>query len=197
LDLRNCRKISEAGIAQAGAKPTLRVLKIGGPEIDDQVLELVAKMQQLTGLSLDSCNISDSGVAGLTQLPLEDLTIFQCAAITDQGLNVLAAYDQLRRLTLRDVAARGTALEKLPQPDRLVALNMEQSGITDAEVPLLARFTQLESLNLGQTRLTDEAIEALAQLTWLKELTLTQTGITDEGAARLRQLLPDVEIRFN
>ncbi len=197
LDLRNCRKITTEGIAQAGQKKTLRVLKIGGPQIDDQVLDLVAQMSQLTGLSLDSCDISDTGVAKLDRLPLGDLTIFQCANITDEGLNVLAAYDRMRRLTLRGVAALGAALERLPQPDLLVTLNLEQSGITDAEVPVLARFTKLESLNLGQTRLTDEAIEALVKLNWLKHLTLTQTNITDDGAQRLREALPAVSIRFN
>lgn len=197
LDLRNCRKITKEGIAQAGAKKTLRMLKIGGPEIDDPVLDLVTQMGELTGLSLDGCNISDAGVAQLDRLPLDDLTIFQCANITDEGLNVLAAYDRMRRLTLRGVAARGAALEKLPQPNLLVTLNLEQSGITDAEVPVLARFTKLESLNLSQTRLTDEAIEGLAKLTWLKDLTLTQTNFTNEGAQRLREALPDVSIRFH
>lgn len=197
LDLRNCRKITTEGIAQARTKTTLRMLKLGGPEIDDQVLDLVAQIGQLTGLSLDDCNISDAGVAKLDRLPLGDLTIFQCANITDEGLNVLAAYDRMRRLTLRGVAARGAALEKLPHPDLLVALNLEQSGITDAEVPVLARFTKLDSLNLGQTRLTDDAIEGLAKLNWLKDLTLTQTSITDEGVQRLRDALPDVSIRFH
>jgi Leucine-rich repeat (LRR) protein len=197
LDLRNCRKVTKAGIEQIGEKRSLRVLKVGGPEIDDEALELVAGMDHLTGLSLDNCDITDARVAKLDRLPMEDFTIFQCANISDEGLSVLAAYDRLQRLTLRDVAAQGTALERLPKPELLVALNMEQSGFTDAQASLLARFTGLESLNLSQTRLTDDGVEALSQLTWLKTLVLTQTSITEEGAAQLRQKLPDVSIRMN
>ncbi len=197
LDLRNCRKVTKAGIEQIGEKRSLRVVKLGGPEIDDEALELVAGMDHLTGLSLDNCDITDAGVGKLNRLPMEDFTIFQCANISDEGLTVLTAYDRLRRLTLRDVVAQGTALEWLPNPELLVELNMEQSGITDAQAPLLVRFTELESLNLSQTRLTDDAVEALSQLTWLKTLVLTQTSITDGGAAQLRQKLPDVSIRMN
>jgi Leucine-rich repeat (LRR) protein len=197
LDLRNCRKVSKAGIAQIGQKRSLRMLKLGGPEIDDEVLELVADMDHLTGLSLDNCDITDAGLAKLERLPLDDLTIFQCANVSDEGLGVLAAYDRLRRLTLRDVAAQGTALEHLPNPELLVALNLEQSAFSDPQTPLLARFTGLQSLNLSQTHLTDDAVDALAALTWLKTLILTQTDITDEAAQRLRQALPDVSIRFH
>ena len=197
LDLRNCRGVTKAGIEQIGGKKSLRSLKIGGPKINDEVLELVAKMDHLTGLSLDNCDITNEGVAKLDRLPLDDFTIFLCANITDDGLGALAAYDRLRRLTLRDVAARGTALEKLPKPELLLSLNMEQSAFTDAETPLLARFTKLETLNLSQTAVSDESIEALSRLTGLKELVLMQTQITDQGAARLREALPNVSIRFN
>ncbi|MCL4201000.1 MAG: hypothetical protein KJ000_00795 [Pirellulaceae bacterium] len=197
LDLRNCRGVTKTGIEQIGGKKSLRIFKIGGPKINDDVLEAVAKMEHLTGLSLDNCDITNGGVAKLDRLPLDDFTIFLCANITDEGLGVLASYDRLRRLTLRDVAARGTALEKLPKPELLVELNMEQSGFTDAQTPLLARFPKLESLNLSQTSVSDESIEALSQLTGLKELVLMQTKISEEGAARLRQALPNVSLRFN
>ncbi|MCH5375535.1 MAG: hypothetical protein JJ992_16315, partial [Planctomycetes bacterium] len=110
LDIRNCRGVTKKGIEQIGHKKSLRVLKIGGPKVDDEILGLVAGMDNLTGLSLDNCSITDAGVASLGRLPLEDLTVFQCANITDEGLNVLASYDRLQRLTLRDVGAKGISL---------------------------------------------------------------------------------------
>jgi internalin A len=197
LDLRNCRRISKEGIAQIGKKRSIRVLKLGGPEIDDQVLELVAEMDQLTGLSLDLCDITDAGIRRLTNLPLDDLTIFQCVNITDEGLDVLAHYDRLRRLTLRDVSATGAALQFLPNPEALVTLNLEQSRFSDAQTPLLPRFTGLETLILSQTDLTDDAIDSLQALTWLNDLMLTQTRITDQGVQRLREALPGVSIRLH
>ncbi|MBC8870646.1 MAG: hypothetical protein H8E44_14580 [Planctomycetes bacterium] len=196
LDLRNCREVTKSGIEALAKKDTLRTLKIGGPEVTDDVLAAVTGMEQLATLSLDNCDITDAGVAGLDRLSLVDLTIYQASNVTDTGLAVLANYDNLQRLTLRDAfGTKGTALAKLPHPEKLVALNMSQSGISDAEVVHLAGMTHLESLNLSETRLTDQAVDALAKLTSLKEMVLTQTGIGEEGMNRLRTALPDCSIR--
>lgn len=197
LDVRNCRGVTNKGIQQAGTKKSIRMLKIGGPKIDDSVLELVATMDNLTGLSLDNCAIADAGIAKLGRLPLVDLTIYQCTKVTDKGLEVLASYRELCDLTLSDVGANGTALAKLPHPEKLISLDMAQSRITDAEVAHLARLTNLETLDLSQTELTDAAVDTLSKLTSLKRLTLTQTKISEAGTARLRKALPKCEVRAN
>ena len=197
LDIRNCRNVTNQGIEQLAGKETLRTLKIGGPQIDDGVLGVVAVMANLTGLSMDNCDITDAGVAKLAQLPLVDLTIYQCANISDKGLGVLTSFTDLTRLTLRDVAATGAALAKLPQPEKLISLNMAQSGITDAEIVYLAGLTALESLNLSETVLTDNAVEGLSKLASLKELVLLQTGVSDDGKQRLAEALPDCDIQLN
>ena len=196
LDIRNCREVTKAGIAQLATKDTLRTLKIGGPEVNDDVLAAVASMDKIVSLSLDNCDITDTGVAQLGKLPLADLTIYQASSVTDAGLDVLANYGTLRRLTLRDTPdTKGAALAKVPNPEKLVSLNMAQSGITDAEVANLERMTSLESLNLSETLLTDQAVDVLAKLTSAKEMILTQTSITEEGITRLRDALPDCSIR--
>ena len=196
LDLRNCRAVTESGIEALAKKDTLRTLKIGGPQVTNDVLAGVTGMEQLATLSLDNCDITDAGIAGLDRLPLVDLTIYQASNVTDTGLAVLANYDNLQRLTLRDVfGTKGTALAKLPHPEKLVSLNMSQSGIGDAEVTHLAGMTNLESLNLSETQLTDQAVDALAKLTSLKELVLTQTGISEKGMNRLRTALPSCSIQ--
>jgi len=195
LDIRNCRLITKSGIEGLSKKETLRTLKVGGPEVTDDVLAVVAGMDKLATLSLYNCNITDVGVAGLDQLPLVDLTIYQAPNVTDVGLEVLANYDNLQRLTLRDtLRTKGTALARLPYPEKLISLNMSQSGIGDVEVAHLAGMTSLESLNLSETRVTDRAVDALAKMTSLKEVVLTQTGISEEGMNRLRTALPDCSI---
>lgn len=197
LDVRNCRGVTRQGIEQLAAKKSLRVLKIGGPNIDDDLLKLVAGMDNLTGLVLDNCSVTDDGVAGLVKLPLVDLTVYQCTRVTDEGLEVLAGYGNLQRLTLSDVPAKGSALAMLPHPEKLVSLNLAQSRVTDAEVAHIASMKHLESLNLSQTTITDAAIETLSGMASLEQLILSQTGISEEGIGRLRAALPDCAIRAN
>ncbi len=196
LDVRNCRGVTEKGIEQAGTKKSIRMLKSAERRSTTACWKLVATMDNLTGLSLDNCTITDLH-AKLGKLPLVDLTIYQCTKVTDKGLEMLASYRELRDLTLSDVGANGTALAKLPHPEKLISLDMAQSRITDAEVAHLARLTNLETLNLSQTELTDAAVDTLSKLTSLKRLTLTQTKISEAGTARLRKALPKCEVRAN
>ena len=197
LDLRNCRGVTKAAIEKLAEKKSLSMLKIGGEKIDDAVLEIVGKLGTLTGLSLDNCPITDAGAARLAGLPLADLTLYQCANVTDNGAAFLADANDLTRLTLRDVAVQGTVLSKLPKPEKLVSLNLAQSRITDAEIGNLAALTNLETLVLSQTAITDACVNDLAKLKKLKRLIVTETGITAGGVDKLQAALPDCQIQFN
>ncbi len=194
LDLRNCRGITQVGFEKLAARKTLRTLKIGGATVDDQTLERVGQMRNLTGLSLDNGDISDAGIAKLASLPLVSFTIYQCANISDLGLDIFATLPNLQRLTLRDVGVMGSSLGKLPHPELLVTLNMAQSQITDAEVIQLEKMSGLKELTLSETALTDTAIDALAKLTSLIKLSMTQTQVTQDGFDRLAKALPNCAI---
>ena len=197
LDLRNCRGVTKAAIEQLAEKKSLRMLKIGGEKIDDSVLKVVAKIEGLKGLSLDNCPITDAGVSKLAGLPLADLTLYQCANVTDKGVAFLAEANDLTRLTLRDVAVQGTVISKLPKPEQLVALNLAQSKLTDAEIGNLAGLANLDTLVLSQTEITDASVDTLAKLAKLKRLIVTETGLTAEGVEKLRAALPECKIQFN
>ena len=167
--------MTKAGIELLIGQQSLRSLKIGGVSIDDEALAVVAKINRITTLSVDNCPVTDGGVARLGSLPLEELTIYQCTNVSDEGLRVLGSFANLHSLTLRDVKAHGASLALLPQPEKLVELNMAQSGITDAEVVHLTRFPRLESLTLSETAISDAAVDTLAKLTSLRSLTIAQT----------------------
>jgi Leucine-rich repeat (LRR) protein len=197
LDVRNCRGVTKKGIEEVVKKDSIRTLKLGGSAINDSVLALIAEMPKLTGLCLDGCELTNAGLEKIAALPIEDLELHQCPKVTDEGLNVLGNYKNLKRLTIQGTSAKCAALAKLPSPEKLVALNLVQSGITDAEVAALVAFTHLENLNLSQTAITDAAIETLSKLTSLKQLVMTQTHVTEEGAKKLRQAMPNCTIRTN
>jgi Leucine-rich repeat (LRR) protein len=197
LDVRNCRGVGKATFERLAEKKSLRVLKIGGEQVDDAVLEIIGKLDQVTGLSLDNCAISDVGVAKLANLPLDNLTIYQCAQVTDEGAAIIAGMDKLTQLTLRDVGVQGAVLTKLPKPDKLVSLNLAQSKISDAQLEIVAGLTNLETLVLINTAITDAAVEPLKKLTKLKSLDLTQTGMTNEGVQKLQAALPKCNVQFN
>ena len=69
LDVRNCRNVTKEGIEQLAAKKTLRMLKLGGPGIDDGILELVGQMTQLTGLTVATACIQAGAAEIGSSLP--------------------------------------------------------------------------------------------------------------------------------
>ena len=195
LDVRNCRGVTKTGIEALVGKTSLKTLKLGGGAMGDETLAVVARLNQVTTLSLDNCPITDQGLAGLAKLPLVDLTIYQCTDVTDEGLGFLRSLQDLKRLTLRDTKAKGACLALVPHPEKLLELNLAQSGLTDVEAVGLARFTKLEELVLSETGITDSAVETLKELTSLKSLTVAQTSLTEQGLRRLTDALPKCVIR--
>lgn len=195
LDVRGCRNISKAGLEKFRDKASLRVLKIGSPKIDDEVMALVGTMTGITSLALDTCNITDAGVAKLDKLPLTSFTVFQCSDVNDEGLRVLRNYPDLAQLTLRDVPAKCACLSLLPHPEKLTSLTLGQSNISDSEAAVLSKMTNLQKLDLSITDVTDGVIDTLSQLKNLKQLTITETGIGEEGVQKLTAALPDCAIR--
>ncbi len=71
------------------------------------------------------------------------------------------------------LAGRGAALAAVPQLTNVVALDLYEQGITDADVAALAAspyVSNLHTLNLGRNRLSDAGIEVLVASTQLTRL---------------------------
>ena len=118
---------------------------------------------------LESLALSGGGCAAgaLEQLRgcrnLRSVDVSFDASVTDAALAPLSDLNALIDLNVagcRNVSDRGLA--SLPAP-RLERLNLRGTGVTDAGVPLLAKFTQLRELDLRGTAVSQQAISALAR----------------------------------
>ena len=196
LDIRNCRKITPEGIEKITGKGTLRVLKVGGPKIDDAVLAVIGGMKNLTGLSLDNCDITDAGVVKLADLPLVDLTIYQAPNVTDKGLAVLANFSNLKRLTPsrrpderlrpRRTSPSGEAHLAKPRP----VANFRY------RTPRSSRNSRTSNpSSSSETAVSDAVVDTLSKLKKLKTLVITQTQVSPAGVEKLEKALPGCTIR--
>lgn len=197
LDVRSCPNVTTEGIEKLVEKPSLRMLKVGGQSVDHTTLKILGEIKQLSGLAIQNSNITNAGLAELVKLNLNDVTVEQCSAITDDGLKFLEGYNRLKKLTLRDLRITGDALSHLSQPDNLMVLNVAQTRVNDESLKGLTKAVNLQELNLSETPVSDAAIESLSQLKNLKKLSVMQTKMTDEGIEKLKAALPDCEIREN
>jgi hypothetical protein len=72
----------------------------------------------------------------------------------------------------------------------ITAINLSNTKITDAGVPLLKVHESLTFLNLDQTQVTDRGLEALTSLQRLRLLSVRGTQVTNEGVEKLQKSLP-------
>ncbi|MGC6427258.1 MAG: c-type cytochrome domain-containing protein [Akkermansiaceae bacterium] len=75
-------------------------------------------------------------------------------------------------------------------------LDLNQTGITDAGLDVVASLENLEWLNLYGTAVTDAGLAKLKSLTKLKKLYLWNSKATPVGADALKKELPELEIIF-
>ncbi|MGI8978881.1 MAG: hypothetical protein ACR2FY_06620 [Pirellulaceae bacterium] len=76
----------------------------------------------------------------------------------------------------------------------LEMLNLKQTQVTDAGLVHLQAFKHLTVLNLNSTHVTDAGLTHLYGLSQLGYLDLTGTKVTDEGIEKLQKALPNCEI---
>lgn len=197
LDLRNCFEVTAEGFKHLQDKKSLRTLKIGGSNITDEVLELISQFDQLTTLSLDNTELTNYSTHFLASLPLTNLTLYQGASLSDEGLGFLSQMKSLTRLTVRDIRTNGAFLATLPAPEKLTDLNIAQTTLGDEQAQALSKMTNLKRLIVNQTAITDKTLEVIMNLKSLQKVEMTQTDISSEAVTKLREALPDCEIRKN
>ncbi len=90
-------------------------------------------------------------------------------------------------------------LDNLPQLRSLMLSHHDASQVTDASVPMLARYPRLEALNVVRTNLTEDGIMRLVgmpELQGLKELRVSATRAGDEALRAIGKMeqLEDLDI---
>jgi hypothetical protein len=71
---------------------------------------------------------------------------------------------------------------------------LDNSRVTDADLPCLKKYDYLTHISLKNTQVTDRGLIVLRDCRQLKEVDLTGTKTTNEGVADLRQVLPSAKI---
>jgi len=194
LDLRGTTQVSNPGLEQLRGLKKLKTLRLGGYQINDDTLAIVVKLSSLTGLTIDEAAVTDAGLARLSRLPLEEISISRCYSITDDGFRHFGDFTALRQLSVRGIPLAGTGLVHLRGKNQLAVLRLNETGINDAALEPLRGLKSLARLELRETQITDAAVNLLGSLKRLKVLDIGQTGITDAGAKQLAAVLPQCKI---
>ncbi len=168
---------------------------IGSPHVTDRGIAMLAELDQLEELSLDSHLISDRGVDRIADIrSLKKLTLWGTHGmkITDQGLKRFGQLPNLKNLGfggffnyLSAIPITDEGLANLKTLKSLEELDLRGTKITDEGLKTLKSMAGLRILNLYKTQVTDGGLEALAACPSLQDLILAGTEVGDEGVKLL------------
>jgi hypothetical protein len=148
-----------------GALKGLTKLDLTGRNLNDEQLEFVSELTELTELKL----------------------IYNF--ITDAGLKHLQGLKKLRVLELGvENRIRGPGLKHLLELKNLEFLALDNCGLDEKRLEHLGKMSHLRMLRLWGTQLTDPALEQLTGMTGLEYLTLNRLPIKGPGLAHLKGL---------
>lgn len=89
---------------------------------------------------------------------------------------------------VREKFDRKTLEDLLKIKEQLVALDLGNMPVTDADVKTISKFSNLEKLNLNNTSITNNALNDLAQIKNLRSLSLAGTKIDKNAAPFISKL---------
>lgn len=158
-------------------------------ELCEGDLDQLAPLRGASKLILRQIDVGDRALRFLEEWKgLEELTL-EGGNFTDELIRRLEHFDTLRRLTIRSAPhITAETVGCLTHMDRLEAVCLAQSGITDAGSAALSGLRHVTSLDVSSTPIKDAGIAHLATMRSLRSLRLDQCGFTDVGLRQISKL---------
>lgn len=164
-----------------------RLRAVCGDELLTEVTGVELRSEDDEGF-LEPLNLTDTDLAVLWGFPGLERMVIDSAEVTDAGIEFLASRFRLKDVQLhRCLQLTDRSVQAIAQP-QLERLDLTLTrGITDAGVAHLACCQRLQSLVLDETPVTSASLPAIARCLALKELCLNRTAV-GAGLDQLRSL---------
>jgi len=181
--------ITGSGIAAMGPLPELRELACNPKRDVAMAVDAIVVMPQLIKLDMSGSGLSDDDVRSLSGARLlEQITLGQVSAITDEALRDIGKMPNLKKLYVSDNAIGDRACGYISTCARLQVLAIGGSQVSDAGVEKLLLCKELEELNISQTRITARSLALLCGLRELRDLGVADDKLGDEIVSQVSKM---------
>ena len=188
-------KMNDVGLAAVcSSAGQLESLSVPETQITNKGLAAVSQLSNLQQLNIYGTGVTEAGLIHLKTLRhLQELDL-GLTRTDGSGLQHLKPLTQLRKLTLWKTNVHDDDLVHLETLLHLERLDLKESNVTDAGLPSLASLKKLKFLDLSYNRVTDAGLDHLKHLDQLESLLLLGTGVSDSGAKQLKLAIPTLKI---
>ena len=129
-------RITETGLLNLGDPPNLRVLGLKATDVGTRLGEL-KRFAKLRELLLQNAHVTDSGLAGVPELPSLEALEFDAAPISGVGLKHIGACKGLVRLGFAHMRLGDDDLSNFAGLSKLAQLTLQETDVTPAGVAAL------------------------------------------------------------
>ena len=164
LDSLRTLKLDSLPGSVEGFQVPRSVEELGLREVDIEDWEMLARLPQLTRLSISDTQLSQSAFLGISRLTT------------------------LESLQLEDARFHTCAIPNLVQLQNLRSLSLARSDVDDASVAMFARLPNLRRVSLSDTKISREGLQVIARSTSIEELDLTGADLDPETLIALGQM---------
>lgn len=162
------------GTVEAGPGGQPVAVSLSGTWVNDSELIELAAMPSLERLDLSHTRISDEGLLLLRPARrIQSLNLLYAEQITDQGMNAIKTWRELRHLNVRGTRIADGTLQVASGLTRLEALDVSATGITENGLDHLVALANLKRLEIGRNRLREESLAMLRLLPEVEYLDLS------------------------
>lgn len=132
------------------------------------------------------------------QPELEYAPGIHAAEVGDAQLNALAPVaGSVVAMELQQTRVTDAGLAALAPFVKLRNLQLQNTALSDAGLVHVGKVASLEVVNLYGTGVSDAGLQHLAPLKHLKKVYLWQSQVTEEGASQLRAAVPGVDVNLS
>jgi hypothetical protein len=179
---------TDSGLSALEGAKSLKVLRLKEcHHVTDDGLKYLVHLP-LQRLDLDEMNITDKGMASVSQIRTLQYLNLRQTDVGDKGCLLLAQLPELRLLLLSETAVTGTSLPAIAKMPALKELHLDIDESVRNHLSALAN-SKISVLSLAKDEVTDDDLDALLKMHALTYLSLDDNvQITDKGLLKLAQL---------
>ena len=172
--------------------PELRLLSLGGDDVNDSSVNYILECQKLKTLYLDRSGISEAGFLTLCKhRTVTHLDLFHFD-FTNKGLAALWKMYQLEDLHIHGHQIPDAGLSGIHELASLLRLNIWGCVLTASDIENIALLPKLQVLELRGSKLTDSLVPSLMKLRRIPDIKIDLHGISNDQRQQLREAIPQL-----
>jgi Leucine-rich repeat (LRR) protein len=172
--------------------PELRLLSLGGDDVNDSSINYILECQKLKTLYLDGPGVSEAGFLALCRhRTVTHLNLFDFD-FTNTGLAALWKMHQLEVLHIYGRQTPDAGLSGIHELANLQRLNIWRSALTASDIENIALLPKLQVLELGESKLSDSLVPSLMKLRRIPDIKMDLHDISNEQLQKLREAIPQL-----